>query len=180
MWSNVALSTTSFSNSSCGLRGVSSHLAWPFVFNYRGISGWSPLKVSQAGMGAEESWSRVSGLSGVMPDADAFGAWSLPLGEARLQLSLTQHLTSSQGSFSEDPREGSKTSYDWVLDIMWQYFHYVLFAVKPRSCRSIHPFLEASPRGLRAVTYRRSGSSLCRLAALKSSSHARIGEEVFQ
>lgn len=111
---------------------------------------------------------------------EVFGAWSLPLGEARMQLSLTQHLTSSQGSFSEDPRERSKTSHDWVLDIMWQYFHYVLFAVKPRNCRSIHPFLEASPRGLRAVTYRRSGSSLCRLAALKSSSHARIGEEVFQ
>lgn len=119
-------------------------------------------------------------LGGGMPDADAFGAWNLPLGEARMQLSLTQHLTSSWGSFSEDPGEGSKTSHDRILDIMWQYFHHVLFAVKPRSCRSIYPFLEASPHGLSAVTHRRSGSSLCRLAArhpLKTSSH---GEAVLQ
>lgn len=47
MWWNVSLSTTSFSNSSCGLKGVSLHLTWPFAFSYRGISGWSPLKISQ-------------------------------------------------------------------------------------------------------------------------------------
>lgn len=57
-WWNVSLSASSFSDSSCGLRGVSSHLAWPFAFSYSGFSA------SLTGVGAGESWSRVSGLWG--------------------------------------------------------------------------------------------------------------------
>lgn len=47
MWWNASLSTTSFSNSSCGLRGFSSHLTWDLAFSYSQILGWSPLKALQ-------------------------------------------------------------------------------------------------------------------------------------
>lgn len=183
MWWNVSLSTTSFSNSSCGLKGVSSHLTWPFAFSYRGISGQSPLKVSQG-------WVQEKAEAGYLASQSGGCLMLMPLGLeiSPLVKSLCSCLLHSTGPlpngvFQKTQGKEAKTSHDRILDIMWQYFHYVLLTVKPRSCRLIHPFLEASPHGLRAVTYRRSGSSLCRLAArhpLKSSSHASTGEVELQ
>lgn len=178
MWSNVSLSTTSFPNSSCGWEGLA-HIS----------PGLLPLTTegSQARVlsRSHRDGCRRELKQGIWPlrgDAWCRCFWGLkspPWWSLYAAVSYTASDLSPREFFRRS--KGRKQDFsDWVLDIMLQCFYYVLFAVKPRNCRSIHLFLEASARGLRAVTYRRSGSSLCRLAALKSSSHARIGEEVFQ
>lgn len=152
MWWNASLSTTSFSNSSCGLRGFSSHLTWDLAFSYSQILGWSPLKALQGWVCERPAVWCLACQWGCLT-LMYFGAWYLPRGEYLMWLSPAQHQTSSWGSVSEDPRGGGKTAHDLILDIMWQYFHYVLFAVKPRDCRLNHSFLEASSHGLSAMMH---------------------------
>lgn len=175
MWWNVSLSTTSFSNSSCGLGGVSSHLAWPFAFSYRGISGWSPLKVSQG-------WVQERAEAGYL--ASQWGC--LMLMPLRPEISPLVKLLCSPLLHSPWPlpeRVFQKTqgkearllmNESWTLCDNISTTFCLLWSQE--AIGWFTPFLGASPHGLRAVTYWRSGSSLCRVADRSPG----IEEEVLQ